>query len=73
MRAGEVARRAGVNVETLRYYQRRGLLPEPARMPGEGSESSHARREAFYRHCGNCCSAQVLPSGSLKVTNEPHG
>ena len=33
MRAGEVARRAGVNIETLRYYERRGLLPEPARTP----------------------------------------
>src|SRR6266566_2918064 len=33
MRAGEVARRAGVNVETLRYYERRGLLPEPDRTP----------------------------------------
>ena len=33
MRAGEAARRAGVNVETLRYYERRGLLPEPARTP----------------------------------------
>ena len=33
MRAGEVAERAGVNVETLRYYERRGLLPEPERMP----------------------------------------
>jgi redox-sensitive transcriptional activator SoxR len=32
--AGEVARRAGVSVETLRYYERRGLLPEPARTPG---------------------------------------
>jgi DNA-binding transcriptional MerR regulator len=31
MRIGEVARRAGVNVETLRYYERRGLLAEPAR------------------------------------------
>ncbi|MDQ3949637.1 MAG: MerR family transcriptional regulator [Gemmatimonadota bacterium] len=28
---GEVARRAGVNVQTLRYYERRGLLPNPAR------------------------------------------
>ncbi|HSB38989.1 MAG TPA: MerR family transcriptional regulator [Gaiellaceae bacterium] len=33
MRIGEVARRAGVNVETLRYYERRGLLPEPPRGP----------------------------------------
>jgi DNA-binding transcriptional MerR regulator len=33
VRAGEVAERAGVNAETLRYYERRGLLPEPARTP----------------------------------------
>jgi DNA-binding transcriptional MerR regulator len=33
VRAGEAARRAGVTIETLRYYQRRGLLAEPARMP----------------------------------------
>ena len=31
MRIGEIARRAGVNVETLRYYERRGLLDEPPR------------------------------------------
>jgi len=30
---GEVAARAGVNVETLRYYERRGLLPPPEREP----------------------------------------
>ena len=33
MRAGQVAERAGVNVETLRYYERRGLLPTPDRDP----------------------------------------
>jgi redox-sensitive transcriptional activator SoxR len=33
MRVGEVAERAGVNVETLRYYERRGLLPAPERAP----------------------------------------
>ena len=33
MRVGEVAARAGVNVETLRYYERRGLLPQPDRAP----------------------------------------
>jgi DNA-binding transcriptional MerR regulator len=34
MRIGEIAERAGVNVETLRYYERRGLLPKPVRSPG---------------------------------------
>ena len=33
MKVGEVARRAGVNVETLRYYERRRLLPPPDREP----------------------------------------
>lgn len=31
LRTGEVAARAGVNVQTLRYYERRGLIPEPER------------------------------------------
>ncbi|MDA8069183.1 MerR family transcriptional regulator [Conexibacter sp. DBS9H8] len=32
MRSSELAERAGVNVQTLRYYERRGLLPEPERL-----------------------------------------
>jgi len=28
---GEIAKRAGVHVETLRYYERRGLVQEPPR------------------------------------------
>ena len=28
---GELAKRANVNVETIRYYERRGLIPEPPR------------------------------------------
>jgi len=32
MRSSEVAAEAGVNVQTLRYYERRGLLPEPERL-----------------------------------------
>ena len=34
LRAGQVAETAGVNRETLRYYERRGLLPQPGRSPG---------------------------------------
>ncbi|MEJ5211603.1 MAG: Hg(II)-responsive transcriptional regulator [Burkholderiales bacterium] len=32
---GTLARKAGVNIETIRYYQRRGLLQEPPK-PAEG-------------------------------------
>ena len=31
---GAFARAAGVNVETIRFYQRKRLLPEPPRPPG---------------------------------------
>ncbi|WP_235823397.1 Hg(II)-responsive transcriptional regulator [Azohydromonas sediminis] len=34
MTIGELAQRAGVGVETVRYYQRRGLLAEPPRPAG---------------------------------------
>ena len=33
LRTGELAERAGVNVQTLRYYERRGLLAAPDRRP----------------------------------------
>ncbi|HYC95471.1 MAG TPA: MerR family transcriptional regulator [Sphingomicrobium sp.] len=48
---GGLARAAGVGVETVRYYQRRGLLAEPPRPPGEvrryGEED--VRRLRFIR------------------------
>lgn len=31
LKTGELAKRAGVNVETLRFYEREGLVPEPPR------------------------------------------
>ncbi len=31
LKTGEVAARAGVNIQTLRYYERRGLIQEPTR------------------------------------------
>jgi DNA-binding transcriptional MerR regulator len=34
LRSGELADAAGVNLQTLRYYERRGLLAEPQRSPG---------------------------------------
>ena len=40
LRSGELAELAGVNVQTLRYYERRGLLAAPARRPSGQREYS---------------------------------
>lgn len=34
MTIGDLAKAAGVNVETIRFYQRKGLMPEPDRPVG---------------------------------------
>ncbi len=34
LRSGQIAHAAGLNQQTLRYYERRGLLAEPDRTPG---------------------------------------
>ncbi|MBY6110159.1 Cd(II)/Pb(II)-responsive transcriptional regulator [Halomonas sp. DP1Y21-3] len=53
MKIGELARRSGVKVETVRYYEREGLLPEPARSEGNYRlyREAHAERLDFIRHC----------------------
>lgn len=33
MKIGEVAAAAGVTIDTIRFYERRGVLPEPRRRP----------------------------------------
>ena len=34
MTIGQLAKRAGVNPQTIRYYEREGILPEPRRQAG---------------------------------------
>ena len=53
MRIGELARKAGVDVQTVRYYEREGLLEAPART-GSGYRTygpEHLERLNFVRHC----------------------
>lgn len=47
MRIGDAARAAGVGVETIRYYERRGLIARPAR-PVRGGARSYSK-EAIAR------------------------
>ena len=51
MTIGRLAKAAGVNVETVRYYQRRGLLREPNKPPGGQRRYSPAvvQQIAFIR------------------------
>lgn len=48
---GEVSRRSGVNIETIRYYERLGLLPKPQRAANGRRvfENEHLRRLTFIR------------------------
>ncbi len=51
MQIGELARQSGCNVETIRYYERVGLLPAPPRSAGRYRlyDSPDVRRLAFVR------------------------
>ena len=53
MRIGELSRAAGVDVETIRYYEKAGLLPAPARESNgyRAYGSPQFERLAFIRHC----------------------
>ena len=53
MKIGELARLAGTNVETIRYYERDGLLPIPARSEGNYRiyGETHVQRLFFIRRC----------------------
>lgn len=53
MKIGELASGSSTPIETIRYYEREGLLPVPARTPGNFRvyEARHLERLQFIRHC----------------------
>ncbi|MFO1193873.1 MAG: MerR family transcriptional regulator [Rhodoferax sp.] len=53
MRIKELARATGLDVDTIRYYERQGLLPAPARRDNGYRDyaPAHLERLAFIRHC----------------------
>lgn len=53
MRIGELSRAASTPVETIRYYEREGLLEAPARSAGNFRlyEPAHLERLQFIRYC----------------------
>jgi MerR family mercuric resistance operon transcriptional regulator len=49
MQRAELARRAGCNLETIRYYEKAGVLPEPPRTQSgyRSYDATHERRLKF--------------------------
>lgn len=53
MRIGQLGSATGADVETIRYYEKAGLLPPPARRDNgyRAYGASHLERLTFIRHC----------------------
>lgn len=53
MKIGELGKATHTQIETIRYYEREGLLPETARTEGNYRVygSGHVDRLSFIRHC----------------------
>lgn len=53
MKIGELAKLTDAQVETIRYYEREGLLPPPARSEGNYRlyTQAHVERLTFIRNC----------------------
>jgi MerR family copper efflux transcriptional regulator len=53
MKTGELARRAGVNIQTVRFYEREGLLRPPARTASgyREYEAADLAKLIFIRQC----------------------
>jgi Cd(II)/Pb(II)-responsive transcriptional regulator len=53
MRIGALSQATGVDIETIRFYEKSGLLPGPARSANGYRDyaQAHLERLAFIRHC----------------------
>lgn len=53
IKIGELASRTGATVETIRYYEKEELLPEPSRSSGNYRlyREEHLERLQFILHC----------------------
>ena len=53
MRIGELATKSGVDVQTVRYYEREGLIEAPSRTASgyRAYGPAHLERLNFVRHC----------------------
>ncbi|MFC4259243.1 Cd(II)/Pb(II)-responsive transcriptional regulator [Marinobacter lacisalsi] len=73
MKIGEVAQQAGIPVETVRYYEKIGLLPQPDRQANgyRRYRQSHLDRLLFIRRCRNLDMAQDEIRELVRLADQP--
>lgn len=73
MRIGDIAAATGVDVETVRFYERKGLLPPPERSPNgyRAYGMPHLERLAFIRHCRSLDIALADVRRLLELVDRP--
>ncbi len=71
---GDLAARTGTKVETIRYYERAGLMPPPTRTAGNhrAYAQAHANRLAFIRHSRELGFPLDDVRALLTVSDDPH-
>ena len=72
---GELSRRTGVKVTTVRFYESIGLLPSPARSAGDRRlyGASDQRRLAFIRHARALGFEMADVRALLALSDQPEG
>lgn len=70
---GVLAKNAGCNVETVRYYEKAGLMPEPPRSPGGHRlyAQAHLRRLGFIRRSRELGFSVAQVRALLQLVDEP--
>lgn len=70
---GQLARKTGCKVPTIRYYEQIGLVPEPQRSPGNTRlyGTTHVARLGFIQRCRELGFAQESIRELLALSDEP--
>ncbi|SFR56870.1 Cd(II)/Pb(II)-responsive transcriptional regulator [Marinobacter daqiaonensis] len=73
MKIGDMAEQTGIPVETVRYYEKIGLLPAPDRQANgyRRYRQSHLDRLLFIRRCRNLDMAQDEIRELVRLADQP--
>lgn len=73
MKIGEISKRSSVPVETIRYYEKIGLLPKPDRETSgyRAYRNAHLDRLLFIKRCRNLDMAQDEIRELIRLSENP--